>query len=1002
MIRRIFTKKVKGAISLFLTIVMVGLLTVNSIIVDGLRYHSGEVFLQGAVDLSAHSVLSNYDAQLLELFGIFALSQEYDTNEEYINYLTTTLMTDGGDVTYSDRIQEILTDLVYTSLGDEGTSGRVLDLYKFDNVTANVDTLYNLSEPNVLNKQIVEYMKYRAPYKLVAGLDGVPGSGVLETMESFRTAGKISQISEDKIIVDEAISGIMQYTYEASRNIEVYNKYDPSKILDKIHDKMIDLGNIIIDLKKKELEIAAQEEKIKKIEKELSQAESEGVIESISEELKEANEHLNTLESSYEVMKINRKRLQDEANELTTNLRKYFQISNFQWSAREVGRDDGQFYNLGDEFAMLNNIDSGITSLKAVKENLDDVLTILDNFLEEYDCSHSNGFNVSFGKNECSTCGFVVGSEEDKIRILFVEDTKALKKPLDILAGRVTTGTGKSMSIDRIIEILEESKVIISDFETLAMNHATIVSSTDITNTIEGAFDCDLKLYYFDDNGNFQINDDLSDYTNAYNGFMKYIYVPHENSVDSDHNLLSHPPLKEVIFEDPMKELRPTGELPDPDGDFRDSVEEDTENSHLNKKPDLVKSISLEGLPSQEGPKFSPTNDAEDKAYVEEIFDSILSAYENNNSIYEYQDNGTYVDNEKIANEVLDSIEFDEPGWFQKKITAFLSFFSNKEKDDSTFGEKSFGIVSIMLQDVMSALEDGRNNIYANEYIMFTFKNRLTDLYYGSDADSPTSPTNATSYDKDSLYEVKHRYNKEIDLRAISKTTRNTGLDAEVEYILKGKDNDKDNTFVVARDIFLIRMATNTGAILSNAEIMKKIRALSYSISAATGLPWAGEVVSWLLITAWGTAETTLDMVHLIDNGYSVFLLKNSKNLDKFNLGFSTIITGQWDILTPKIPLNEDYKNNSRIQYEDYLRIFLFLMPYEEKMLRIADLIEINMMEEGDTKFKSKEASTFIRVETTATMDYLFLNQPFVGKTIDDDKLPKGKLNLKKLIYQGY
>ncbi len=1014
MIYKIFTKKVNGAISLFLTIVMIALLTVNSIIVDGLRYHSGEVFLQGAVDLSSLSVLSNYDSDLLELFGVLALSQDYDTTKEYIEYLETTLMVNKSDTTYSEYIQEFLSDLLYNSLGaDDGEIGNVLDLYRFNKIDASVDKLYNLAEPDVLNAQIVEYMKYRAPYKLVAGLDGVPGKGFLETINSFETAQKVSQMSVDKIKVDESISVIMQYTFEASKNIESYNKYNPKPILEEIRYNMSQIGHIIQTIARTKDAIVLKEEAIKNVNELIAASNDYEYTQRLYKKRSDLQSELRELEVNLAFYKDDKKNLYDEAKILEDELLEYFEMDSYEWKQRDFGQVNhpSNDFTLGENTAILNNINNALICMEKIKSKLPEILKVLEDFLKKYDPEHKDYIPIDFRE----------GSEEIELRDQLVEEVKTYKVKLDELQGYTNGGsTDSNDSIVLIESKLNSAKSKIEFFRSSIMPHLELIQNKP--GELYGSFFCYEILVYEGNDENRPKYGNVYEYSKAFLKFLEDYYIPiktYPEVVPSSPPISSSYPVLRVKFEDPMKELWSDEEFDGKDDDFRDIMNDKVEESPLNNEPtDLKKKLTtLENLPSQLSESVRITNhdnfDSADQAYVSDVLNSVLSGNDHLGGVYEFQNEEKYAEYENMTTEIIGNITFEEPSWWDNFWDKLFSFFSfGKTDEDKTFADKSFGLISVMFDGILSILEDGRDNLYINEYVMFTFKNRLTDLYFKTEDGSiydqnanvnnePNNlPTGLTSYNESNPYEIKHRFSREIDLRAYPKITRNTSLDAEIEYILKGKDSDAKNALMVYSDIFLIRMATNTGAIIMDAATLAKIRSLSYAVCSYLGIPWAGEIMKWLVVTAWSTAETLTDMDHLINKGYSVYLIKNSINLDKFNLSFDNMKGG--GILTLDKPnINSDL-SSFLIQYEDYLRVFLFLMPYETKMLRISDLIQLNLQKEGDTDFASVSAHTYIRVDTTASMDFLFLNQPFVGRTIGTDNAPKGKLNLRKVLYKGY
>ena len=73
-----FFRKTKGAISIFLVIVLLPMMTVASVFVDMSRINLAKSMAESAGDLTLNTALTNYDAQMKNLYGLFATSQNMD------------------------------------------------------------------------------------------------------------------------------------------------------------------------------------------------------------------------------------------------------------------------------------------------------------------------------------------------------------------------------------------------------------------------------------------------------------------------------------------------------------------------------------------------------------------------------------------------------------------------------------------------------------------------------------------------------------------------------------------------------------------------------------------------------------------------------------------------------------------------------------------------------------------------------------------------------------
>lgn len=107
-------------------------LSMSSTLIEIAKYRSMERVFKEAEENAAFSVLSQYDRDLYENFGLLAISNTVG-EEQLVNYLNKNL----------NNKRESLTEDVL------------------------VDKLYDLGQKEVLRTQIMEFCAYRAPYSLV-------------------------------------------------------------------------------------------------------------------------------------------------------------------------------------------------------------------------------------------------------------------------------------------------------------------------------------------------------------------------------------------------------------------------------------------------------------------------------------------------------------------------------------------------------------------------------------------------------------------------------------------------------------------------------------------------------------------------------------------------------------------------------------------------------------------------------------------------------------------
>jgi len=167
-------------------------------------------------------------------------------------------------------------------------------------------------------------------------------------------------------------------------------------------------------------------------------------------------------------------------------------------------------------------------------------------------------------------------------------------------------------------------------------------------------------------------------------------------------------------------------------------------------------------------------------------------------------------------------------------------------------------------------------------------------------------------------------------------------LKNEAEYILFGNQSDDTNYNFMSVLLLAVRFLFNTIYIYQDEGICAAADAVAYILTAIVefvGQPLVkhGILLSWSLLESWQD-------VKLLEAGKTVATYKSEStwktwfNYDKEDKGF--------------LPLN----------YKDYLRVFLLMIPREVKLARILDLIQLNELQER-SNFNILNSVTYVEAE---------------------------------------
>lgn len=218
-------QKTKGVISVFLLIIFLPMYMATGMMVDYGRIKMAQATVSMSAAQATESVLSYYNELLYEMYGLFALdSRNTDKIQEiFENYLKKTLLV--GNVS-EEQISGVV-DAFNNTLNDV----EIFDGYKFNIDEVNVGSTFNLSQRDVTRVQILEYMKYRAPYEMVTADDGFISkvSSMLKLGDIIDANIEVRKEFDYKGFVEEQQNAIVEYKDFVSKLNE---KYDDNTIND--------------------------------------------------------------------------------------------------------------------------------------------------------------------------------------------------------------------------------------------------------------------------------------------------------------------------------------------------------------------------------------------------------------------------------------------------------------------------------------------------------------------------------------------------------------------------------------------------------------------------------------------------------------------------------------------------------------------------------------------------------------------------------------------------
>lgn len=237
-----------GTVTIFLTLILVPCIIFVCAFGDVSRVMLSRSQATSAADLALYSLLSNYDEDLKEWYGLVAscdsISSFYDTTEEYFEGMMTA---EGIDGTASEMISSYISSL---RTGDSFADFLQVEISGETTVSAVSNS--SLENPAILEDEIVEFMKYRGPVEIFSNL--------IDRFSDLNLDGSLTESTENEPIVEakqeyaeaegELLSAVL-YTYLATLNYKNYYDSNEEKLsLSTLQNNYTeDLSEIREDLK---------------------------------------------------------------------------------------------------------------------------------------------------------------------------------------------------------------------------------------------------------------------------------------------------------------------------------------------------------------------------------------------------------------------------------------------------------------------------------------------------------------------------------------------------------------------------------------------------------------------------------------------------------------------------------------------------------------------------------------------------------------------------------
>lgn len=201
---------------------------------------------------------------------------------------------------------------------------------------------------------------------------------------------------------------------------------------------------------------------------------------------------------------------------------------------------------------------------------------------------------------------------------------------------------------------------------------------------------------------------------------------------------------------------------------------------------------------------------------------------------------------------------------------------------------------------------------------------------------------------------------------------KDTYLCYELEYIISGKDNDKENLKNTIEKLVILRNGINMAYLLTDNKKMGEISMIALSAASAMCMPFLEPIIKGALIEAWSLAEAVSDVKSLL-RGNKVSLMKTNKN---------------WKTSIRNLLQDSSENNNKGLDYATYCQILILLQNNSDCLFRIMDLIQINIQKRYNTQFDMSECFQGAEVVFRYQTEPLFSSMPWSIRLLNGGTAP--------------
>lgn len=214
------------------------------------------------------------------------------------------------------------------------------------------------------------------------------------------------------------------------------------------------------------------------------------------------------------------------------------------------------------------------------------------------------------------------------------------------------------------------------------------------------------------------------------------------------------------------------------------------------------------------------------------------------------------------------------------------------------------------------------------------------------------------------------------------KTLKKTMLEYEQEYILNGNLKDYDNFSDIVHKLLFTRTIMNFVYLFTDSEKSGLAYATAAALVGFTCLEPLISLTKMAILLIWAYEEALVDTTGLLENKYIPFI----KGKSNFAIQYSELLLMNKKLIQEKVTKLSDKRSASYdMNYDEYIRVFLYLMNQNMKCKRMMDLIQENIRYKYEENFLMENCIYGYKVKAEFYIGAKFIKLPFVNKILNSD-----------------